>query len=113
MGKPGLADVVLAPLTLLERSKGWLGRSKGWKRRGLILLYLAIALTVGSFVWRAASLWRLPNAPEPFDLVKYGRVEVPDADNAMVAYREVFSRFGDLDARRYHVTSTTAWYVSD
>ena len=40
MPKPGLADLVLAPLTLVERSTALLSRSKGWKRRGLILLYL-------------------------------------------------------------------------
>ncbi len=106
MDRPLLADRMLAPLTLLERATGW-------KRRGLVLLYLTIALTVGLFGWRAASFWRLPNAPEPFDLAKYGRVEVPDADNAMVAYREVFSTFGDLDARGYDVASITEWYVSD
>jgi hypothetical protein len=31
----------------------------------------------------------------------------------MVAYREVFSKFGDLDARSYKVATTTAWDVSD
>jgi hypothetical protein len=70
-----------------------LERSKGWKRRVLAILYLAIALVVGALGWRTFCLWRLPNAPEPFDLAKYGRVEASDADNAMVAYREVFSRF--------------------
>ena len=113
MPKPGLADVVLAPLTLLERSTVLLKRSRGWRRRGLVLLYLAIALTVGLVGWREFSLWGLPDGPEPFDLAKYGRVEVPDADDAMVAYREVFSRFGDLDARNYKVDSATAWEVSD
>jgi hypothetical protein len=73
MDMPALADLVIAPLTLLERSRGW-------KRRGLASLYLAIALTIGVLGWRELSLWRLPNSPEPFDLAKYGRVEVPDAD---------------------------------
>jgi hypothetical protein len=106
MGKPGLGDLMLAPLTLLERSRGR-------KRRRLMLLYLTIALTAGLFGWRAASLSGLPDAPEPFDLAKYGRVEVPDADNAMVAYRAVFARFGDLDARNYKVTDAKAWYETD
>jgi hypothetical protein len=118
MGKPGLADVVLAPLTLLERSSGLLKRSRGRKRRGLVLLYLTIALTVGLVGWREVSLWRLPNAAEPFDLARYGRVEVPDADNAMVAYREVFARFPGLGA--WHIKgdstkarSTTYWAEAD
>lgn len=118
MGKPGLADVVLAPLTLLERSIGWLKRSRGWKRRGLILLYLTIALAVGAVGWREVSLWRLPDAPEPFDLAKHGRVEVADADNAMVAYREVFARHGDLDTRKYKIEgfkarAATDWSAAD
>jgi hypothetical protein len=113
MPGPGLVDVVLAPLTLLERSKGWLEQSRGWKRRGLILLYLAVALTVGSLGWREISLWGLPMAPEPFDLAKYGRVQVPDADNAMVAYREVFARFGDLDIRKYRIEGVKARAAND
>ena len=90
-----------------------LERAKGWKRRGLAFLYLMIALMMGVIGWRAVCLWRLPNSPEPFDLATYGRVEMPDADNAMVAYREVFSRFGDLNSRSYKVASVAAWYVSD
>jgi hypothetical protein len=106
MDKPGLADLMIAPLTLLERTKGW-------KRRGLAFLYLMIALTVGAIAWRALCLWRLPNSPEPFDLVKYGRVEVADSNNAMVAYRHVFAKFGDLDARSYKVASVAARSVTD
>jgi hypothetical protein len=105
MVKPRPTDLVLAPLTLLERSRGW-------KRRALTLLYLTIALTVGVFVWREVSLWGLPKAPEPFDLVKYGRVEVDVDDNAVIAYREVFSRFGDLDTKSYNA-SDKAWQVAD
>jgi hypothetical protein len=106
MDMPSLADLMIAPLTLLERSKGR-------KRLGLAFLYLMIALTVGVFGWRAVSLWRLPDSPEPFDLPKYGRVEVPDTDNAMVAYREIFARFGDLDAKSYKVANEKAWTLSD
>lgn len=106
MHRARLAELLIAPLALLERSKGW-------KRWGLVLLYLTITLALCSLGWRTVSLWRLPNSPEPFDLVKYGRLEVPDTDNAMVAYREVYSRFGDLDGRNYHVASVAAWSVSD
>ena len=106
MDKPALADLVIAPLTLLERSTGW-------KRRGLASLYLIVALTMGVLGWRAACLWRLPDPPEPFDLAKHGRVEVADADNAMLAYREVFARFGDLDFKGYRAAGDKAWDVSD
>jgi hypothetical protein len=97
---------VLAPLIALERSRGW-------RRRGLLALYVSIGLVVGVLGWREASLWRLPRAPEPFDLVAYGRVEVPDADNAMVAYRAVVARSGGLATPGYETTSNAAWDVSD
>ncbi|WP_435005349.1 hypothetical protein P12x_003246 [Tundrisphaera lichenicola] len=105
MEKPSLADRLIAPLTLLERSRGW-------KRRGLVFLYALIALIVGVLGWRELSLWRLPNAPEPFDLVRFGRVEVADADNAMVAYRPIFAKFGNL-APRSNQAGDKAWEVSD
>ena len=79
MDKPGMANLMIAPLILLERTKGW-------KRRALTFLYLLIVLLLGAYGWHSLCLWRLPNSPEPFDLAKYGRVEVADADNAMVAY---------------------------
>ena len=106
MDKPGLIELMTAPLILLERTKGW-------KRRGLASLYLIVALIVSAYGWHSLCLWRLPDIPEPFDLRKYGRVEVADADNAMVAYREIFSKFGELDARSYKVFDATAWEVSD
>jgi hypothetical protein len=90
-----------------------LERSKGWKRRVLAILYLTIALVVGALGWHMVCLWRLPDAPEPFDLAKYRRVAVSDADNAMVAYREVFWRFGDLDSRSLHVVSVLARNMND
>ena len=110
MEKPGLVDLAIAPLT-------WLERSRGWKRRGLAFLYLLISMTVGVLGWRELSLWRLPNAPEPFDVAKFGRIEVPDSENAMVAYRSAFARTGELEYRDYQVAqkawSVTDWSVAD
>lgn len=105
MDKPSLADRIIAPLI-------WLERSRGWKRRGLTLLYLAIVATIGAIGWRQASLWQFPDAPEPFDLARYGRVEVSDADNAMVAYGEVFAKCGYLDAANDRV-DVRSWGRSD
>jgi hypothetical protein len=118
MSKPALTDRMLTSLSSLERLVltpliAW-KRSRGWKRRGLAVLYLTITGVVGAIAWREASLWHLPNAPEPFDLVKYGRVEVPDADNAIVAYRSVVARFGDLGSTKgYSVADARAWTESD
>jgi hypothetical protein len=105
MEKAGLLDRALTPLH-------WLERSRGWKRLGLIVLYLSIALVVGVFGWRELSLWRLPNIDEPFDTVKFGTIPVADGDNAMVVYREAARRFINPSSS-YHVPSTTAWGVTD
>ncbi|WP_435011425.1 hypothetical protein P12x_002736 [Tundrisphaera lichenicola] len=103
MDKPSLAELMTAPLILLERTKGW-------KRRALVFLYLIILLMTGAYGWHSLCLWRLPDAPEPFDLAKYGRVEVPDADNAMVGYREVVAKFGDFHLADYKLSD---WSVAD
>jgi hypothetical protein len=96
MDKQSLTDSLIAALILLERTKGW-------KRRALASFYLLIALAVGAYGWHSLCLWRLPNAPEPFDLAKYGRVAVADADNSIVAYREVFAKLGDFRVVDYKV----------
>ncbi len=106
MDGPSLADRILAPLT-------WLERARGWKRRGLAALYLAILLAVAACGRRATCLWSLPDAPEPFDLAKFGRVELADADNAMVAYQDVFARFGHLDAAADRVALALDWQAGD
>ncbi len=74
-------DALLTPLTLLERTRGR-------RRLALLGLYGLILLVGGVLVGREAVLWRLPAAPEPFDLERYGHVSLPDSDNAMVLYRE-------------------------
>ena len=74
-------DVLISPLT-------WLARARGWRRLALLGLYGLILGMIGLLMQREAVLWRLPDAPEPFDLARYGHVELRDADNAMVAYAE-------------------------
>jgi hypothetical protein len=66
-----------------------------------VLRYGLIVMAVGVLAWHEVVLWNLPDTPEPFDLVKFGTVEVSDADNAMVAYREVFARFGEPRKHQY------------
>src|SRR4051794_7461442 len=105
MDRPGLLDWLIAPLTLLERTRGW-------RRRGLILLYLVIALVVGVFGWRELTLWRLPRAPEPFDVAGLGRPAIPDAENAMVVYRALHARVGELDVTGYKA-DPKSWGVTD
>ncbi len=73
-------DIPLAPLH-------WLERARGRRRVALAGLYGLILGVLGVVVRREAVLWQLPAAPEPFDLVRFGHVDLPDADNAMVLYR--------------------------
>lgn len=105
MESPRLLDVLIAPLS-------WLERSRGWRRRGLFLLYLGIALAGCILAWVELSLWRLPNAPEPFDTAKLGRVEIADAENAMVAYRTIIARLGEMNTQGYAIDQK-AWDVTD
>ena len=74
-------DILLSPLTLLERTRGW--------RRLVLLGFYGLILSVVVVLFgRESVLWQIPNSPEPFDLAKYGHVDLPDADNAMVLYKE-------------------------
>ena len=105
MEKLGLLDLAIAPLT-------WLERSRGWKRRRLVAIYLLVVMVVGVFGWRELSLWRLPNIGEPFDEEKFGTVVVPDSDNAMIAYREAARLLKPLD-RKVFDEATKNWNFSD
>ena len=69
-------DLVLAPLH-------WLEQARGWRRLPLLGFYGVILSVGGVLVSREAMIWRLPDAPEPFDLAKYGHIDLADSDNAM------------------------------
>jgi hypothetical protein len=105
MEKAGLLDLAISPLTLLERSKGW-------KRRGLVVLYLLISLVVGVLGWRELSLWRLPDIGEPFDVAKLGTVDVPDSENAIPLYIEAEKRLKPLD-HELKTLGSKSWSVTD
>ncbi len=80
---------------------------------GLLILYAMILLVGGVFGWRSLSLWSLPAIGDPFDVEKYGRVEVPAADNAMVRYREAAKKLITSDPSNYKVAKSKAWEVLD
>ncbi len=106
MEKPGLLDWVIAPLT-------WIERTKGPKRVGLLLLY-ALILLVGVLVgWRGFSLWGLPDIGEPFDVAQYETVDVPNAVNAMVLYRQAKEKLIPPVPSNYHVSTSKAWESHD
>jgi hypothetical protein len=89
MDRPGLLELMVAPLT-------WVERTKGWRRVGLVLLYLLIATAGGLLGWRELSLRKIPGLAEPFDEAKLGTVNVRDADNAMIGYAEAARRIKPL-----------------
>jgi len=78
-------DVLIAPLT-------WLERTRGRRRLALLMLYALILAVGGALIGREAVLWQLPGAPEPFDRAKYSHVGLADSDNAMVLYAQAVER---------------------
>jgi hypothetical protein len=105
MNKPDLLDIALAPLTLLERAKGW-------TRVGLLFVYFLTLLVVGVLGWRWMQVWNLPDIGEPFDVAAFLQVKVPDDRNAMVAYRDAAKRLISPNSG-YAVTSPKVWTVLD
>ena len=105
MEKAGLLDLAISPLTLLEQSKGW-------KRRGLLVLYALVAIVFGVVGWRGLSLWRLPDIGPPFDLERLGTVEVPDSENSIPLYVEAAKRVKAHDAELMALDNK-AWNVVD
>ena len=74
--------VLLAPLRLLERSRGW-------RRRLLIVLYLLVGTILGLLIWRATSLNNLPDVGDPFDVKSFiASSRVPESEDAFVLYRK-------------------------
>ena len=106
MDKPGLLDLALAPLT-------WLERARGWTRVGLLFVYFLTLLVVGVLGWRWMQLWNLPDIGEPFDVAAFEKVVVPDKDNAMIAYGEASKLLISSGSSRYAVTSQKVWSVLD
>jgi hypothetical protein len=89
--KVGLVwSVVLAPLHLLEQSRGW----KRLVAVGALLVLLTAMIVLG---WREATLRGLPKIDEPFDVKAYGTIAIPDAQNAFVLYRNASERLRELD----------------
>jgi hypothetical protein len=82
---PRLIAIIVAPLT-------WLERVRGWKRRALVFLYMIPIVLIALMGWRALSLRGLPDLQEPFDTKAYGRIHVSDDNNAFVLYRKAAAR---------------------
>ena len=80
-----VTGLVLAPLALVERTKGF-------KRRLLLLGYALIGCVVALLLWRAASLNGLPDVGEPFDAKAFEGYRVPEDEDAYTIYRRAAAR---------------------
>ena len=92
-------DVMLAPLRLLERSRGW-------RRRWLIVAYACLLLVAGFFVWWGTSLNDLPDVGDPFDVEAFvDASRVPESEDAFVLYRKAAGAYRDhVIAHDWNVT---------
>ena len=73
--------------TVSERPKRFRWQTGGRGRLLTIAVSLGLIAVVGVTIWRARSLDGLPDVGDPFDVAEARRtVELPDADNAFVAY---------------------------
>lgn len=84
-----MLDVLLAPMHLLERTRGR-------RRKLLILAYSFVGMILGFFVWWITSLNNLPDVGDPFDIKEFIREsKVPDSENAFVLYKKALHRLHD------------------
>jgi hypothetical protein len=80
------ATVLLFPLRAVERARGW-------RRLGLLLVYVMIALPILAMLWRRSQLAGLPEVGEYYDgNVAASRAGVADERNAFVLYRRAIER---------------------
>jgi hypothetical protein len=79
---------MIAQPTVSERPKRFRWQTAGRGRRLTTGVSLGLIAVVGVTIWRARGLDGLPDVGDPFDVAEARRtVELPDADNAFVAYR--------------------------
>ena len=72
----------------------WLTSGRG--RRLAIGVAVGWIALVGVTIWRMQSLDGLPDVGDPFDVTEARRpVEIPDADNAFVAYAAAKAKLGN------------------
>ena len=75
----------------------WLELARGWRRVGLLGLYLLLICGTGIIISRESVFWRVPDIAEP---VLPEPVVLPDAENAVVEYRQAI-RLLETDERAF------------
>jgi hypothetical protein len=82
--------ILLFPLRAVERARGW-------RRLGLLLVYVMIALPILALLWRRSQLAGLPDIGDSYSgIVAASLASVPDDRNAFVLYRRATERFRDM-----------------
>jgi hypothetical protein len=83
--------ILLFPLRAIERARGW-------RRLGLLLLYVMIALPILALLWRRLQFAGLPDVGNTFDLAATRPPGgVPDDRNPFVLYRQAAQRFREMN----------------
>jgi hypothetical protein len=80
---PSLERILMTPFV-------WLRRSRGWRRRGLLLLYTFVALSAGLAFWWVLVLNGLPDVGHPFDTAAFIRAgtDARGSQDAAPLYRK-------------------------
>ena len=92
------------PLEILLAPLRWLERSRGWRRRVLMVAYLFVGVVIGFFIWLATSLNDLPDIGDPFDVKSFIKsTEIAESDDAFVLYKKA------VDRLRYEPAVTQNW----
>ncbi len=83
-----VATILLFPVRAIERARGW-------RRVGLLLLYVMIALPIVMLLWRRSQFAGLPDVGNTFELpaARHG----DDDRNAFVVYRQATERLRDMN----------------
>ena len=91
-----------------SRWSRWLTSGRG--RRLAIGVAIGWIALVGVTIWRMRSLDGLPDIGDPFDVTEARRpVEIPDADNAFVAYAAAKAKLGNPPNRNDDARMTLLW----
>jgi hypothetical protein len=108
-GAGAVVAILLGPLRAIERARGW-------RRLGLLLLYVMIALPVLAPLWRRSQLAGVPDVGNTFDVpAAQPTARVPEDRNAFVLYRRAAERFRDLskDEEESYSTTNFRWSAAD
>jgi hypothetical protein len=79
---------VLAPVILVERTRGW-------RRRLLILLYTVVLAVAAMCVWRVSNYLRVPDIGDPFDVEAFKALALPPERDATPQYQKAIAQLVD------------------